>query len=282
MKDRAAPALHGLRHRALAILHDAFESEKGWVKVHAAEALMDFGRHDTVRQGITAAEGPWEGSTRIGHGRVMYALSTHDSEKQYWSGKIEGYYTDKNSPIGLNALESLCKLRFIAAGDTLEQIRRDSADHSKPEAPFALWALHNAGNQEAAFRIGEILSSSDCEIRKLTAFCLRWMKSGASPALKQLAELAGNEPRESEAYPFMRSAAVSLKADFDRGAEWKEDLVNILEDAGCSVRYEICQALKNDFTPADLETLLALLDCPDADVRIGSSAAIISLVDRQI
>lgn len=282
MTEVASTTLADTRRRCLRILHDTFKNEQGWVKIHAAEALLDLGEKDWIQKGILAYEGAWDGSSEIGKWRVLYTASNDHLEKQYWIGEIENCYTAGPTSFQLNALESLCKLNFVATADTFEKLCRDATDASRPEAPFALWALHLAGNRQAAHRISEILFSSDPEMRKLAAFCLRWMKCSSPAVLSNLAESAKREPEESEAFPFTLGAAISLRANPERSAEWRCQLVKLLETAFCTARYEICQALKRDFTQSCLPTLLALLDQSDADVRIGGSAAITFLLDEHL
>lgn len=264
------------------ILHEKFQSEKGWIKIHAAEALMSLGERAKVHTGIVAITEPWNQSTKIGKWRVLYQCSTDHSEKQSWIGKIEDCYTNVDGSVRLNALESLCKLSFVAVGQTLEMIRSDSTDRTKIEAPFALWALHLAGDHQAVFKIADTLRSPMPEIRKMSAFCLRWMKCTDPGALNTLSHCADTEPPDSEAWPYILGAAISLKADTKRSPRWKSDLISSLKTADNLARYEICQALKDEFFLSDLEALLPLLTQPDVDVQIGASTAIISLLARSV
>jgi len=279
--DDTSLDIQDIRAKCLDTLRDAFERETGWVKIHAAEALLDQGERDLVDTGLTAVTQPWEGSSQIGFWRVMCGNARDPLGKQFWVEQIESCYADEDGQFRLNALESLCKLRFVANGVTLETLRRDATIRSSPEAPFALWALHLAGDEDAAFQIGELLASGDSTTRMLCAFCLRWMKCREPAVLQTLADLAENEPQASPARLFLLSAAAALNADPRCFAKWKEHLIDLLKTANPAGSFEICHALKDKFTRADAETLLVLIDRPEADVRIGSSAAFLHLIERQ-
>jgi len=276
----AANRCRETHEKCMLILTDAFLRERGWIKVHAAEALLDLGERTAVCNEFPTKKESWEGSSQLGLWRLNYACSEDQVEKQFWMACIEQYYTNENGPFRLNALESLCKLSFAAGGQTLQMISRDASESSQAIAPFALWALHLGGNRRSASLLGEMISSHDPAIRMLSAFALRWIRSDEQSALKALAERADLESPNSPAYPFILSSALSLNASAVSAENWKRELLLILTEGEGPARYEVCQALKNGFTKDDLHTLESILDHSETDVRIGAATAICHLFER--
>lgn len=270
-----------LKQRSLETLRQALQTERGWPKVHAAEALLSVGdRVFLFSKWKQEKEDSWPGSTRIGYWRVSARCADESLESQKWIRRIEGAFTEEGSPFHLAALESLCKLSFHATGPTLQRIQLVAQDPNTADALFAYWALHLIEQQDALDRTIDALKSSDCKMRKLAAFVLNGAKCHQPNILAILADAADQEPTDSEAAPFLLSTAVALGANPTRESAWRIRLKEILSQGDSNSRYIICQTMAGHFVPSDIDSLKPLLDHPEADPRIGGALAILTLLQE--
>jgi len=271
---------NSLLERSLEILRTSFSTEQGWVKVHAAEALLNLGDRAVVYPRILDDSDSWEGSHKIGYWRVL-ANCAEPHERSDSLAKIEETFVDSEYPLRLTALESLCKLGFAAAGPALEKLR-GMISGSSPEVPFAYWALELSGEAGMGEKVASLSASEEPSIRKLAAFVLRWMRCQEKGALKKLAQAAAAESCESVAYPFVLGATLALGAATEHSEALAGGVAEILRNGSNEGRYEVCQALQYYFRREDLWMLTPLLEHSDPDVRIGAAAAIGTLVREKL
>ena len=87
------------------------DSQAGWSRIHAAEAMSAVGLADDIRTRLLAALTEWQRSPqRIGAWRVLAATARDSGERQKWIALVEGVSRDATAPDRLQAVESLGKL----------------------------------------------------------------------------------------------------------------------------------------------------------------------------
>ena len=288
ISDRSAAAPGGgpasddpLAARARSVLHQVLKTEQSWVKVHAAEALVEAGEAAGMRKlFLGELSGTSLPSHRIGVWRLLASTAHSPEERATWVAKIEQVFLDPTDPDRLRALESLCKLRCRLAGESLETVRALAAKTSLGPTQLPWWALQLAGDPEALRHIAAALASADPEVRKRAGFALRWLHVVDPAVQRALAVAADAEPDGTESYPFVLGAALTLEADPTRAAVWGARLEQALRTGSANAGFEACETLKHCLTPADRPGLADLLDRPEGDVRVGVAATILYLGQR--
>jgi HEAT repeat protein len=276
----ASTTMHAADHRALALraraqLLDALANEKAFIKVHAAEALIDLGEKDLPRRTFLS-ELPAANDVRpyrIGVWRVLAASSPSAAERVEWIARTESVVLDSSAMDRLHAIESLGKLGHVPSGNVRAAAAAMAAG-SDAEAVFPRWVLHLAGDQAALPGIVRALDSSDPIARLRAAYVLRWLKINDAAMRAAVARTAGREPSDAIGYAIILGAAVALDADPARTSAWVAALEHILAHGTPGARYDACQTLMRRYTTADLEKLAPLLDHPEGDARIGAAWAI--------
>ena len=101
-----------LGERCRNVLIGILESENGWVKVHAAEALIENGDKTIVRKEFLTVEreGNWAPQPRVGLWRVLAMSAENPDLAENWIARIRQTAEDADSPARIHAIESLCKL----------------------------------------------------------------------------------------------------------------------------------------------------------------------------
>jgi hypothetical protein len=269
---------------ARAVLRDVLETDRTWVKIHAAEVLIAFGEGPEVRRRFlveapAAATSPY----RIGIWRVLASTAEAPGERAGWIGRIEREALDpapdpRDPNRRLRAIESLCKLRVRLGGAALESMRAFAAQASPREAPLPLWSLALAREPGAPGRLADLLGSADPTARQRAAYALRWLGPRDPGVLRRLARAAGTEPPWTPAYPFLLSAAVLLDADPARSPGWRTALEHLPAGSSADARFEASQALMPSATPATLPRIARLLDDPDANIRVGAAWTLLSFL----
>jgi HEAT repeat protein len=260
------------------ILHSIFEQEEGWIKIHAAEALIAGGETPWLRERFIAAlPGVDRLPYRVGVWRVLANTAPTPADRARAVAAVEKIYLDPQAPDRSQAIETLCKLRCVLTGRSLEAVRQGAKQGPVLLRPLCLWSLALAGEPGALDRLCALLRSPDPTMRVDAAYALRWLKTSDPRALDALARAAASEPADTKAYPYLLSAAFALQADPARRALWRAGLDGLLEHGGSAARFEACQALMPAVTPADLPKYEALLANPDHDTQVGAAWTLFKL-----
>ena len=263
------------------MLDEALATEKAFVKVHAAEALIALGDKDAPRRvfraELLAAEGvrPY----RIGVWRVLAASSDSPLERAEWIARIEAVVLDVAAMDRLHAIESLGKLGHAPTGRVRIAVET-MAKGSDAEAVFPRWVLHLAGDPTALPAIVAALNSADPIARLRAAYVVRWLNINDANTRAALALAARREASTAVGYTIILGAAVTLDADPTRSPGWVATLEQIASAGSAGQRYDACQTLMRRYTVADLPKLTPLLDHPDGDARIGAAWAILHVTGK--
>ena len=277
-EDPAVP----LAVQARKVLHEVMAAERSWVKIHAAEALIDAGEAGRVHAIFLAEEAANENpAIRIGLWRVLARTARTPAERAEWMARIEGAYRDPQAPDRIQAIETLGKLHQRVSGPALALVRRESAGAPSVPMVLALWAAQLAGEPNALAGLAGLLSSPDPTLRGDAAYALRWL-GVTDPAVRQtLVKAAAVEPADTYAYPYLLGAAVTVGADDAQTKAWLEKLEQVLTSGTTDARFEAAQTLKHHCPPAKAIQLAPLLGEPANDIRVGAADVILSALSRR-
>lgn len=274
----AALTLDGLREQAQAVLDVALVTEKGWVRVHAAEAQIALGNGGQIRslfkERLAAAEAS---PFRVGTWRVLATTAVSPEEREGWIRRIEAVFLNPASADRLQAIESLAKLRHVVTGETLVTAQKLAATTPSSAAVLSLWALALANEPHALDSLAGMLASSDAEARMNAAYTLRWLRPTDPALLQKVARATDAEPVDSIAYPYLLGAALQTKSDPARSDAWHAALLHVLLTGSMDARFEAAQTLQGHLTPADLPRLEPLLTSSEPDTRIGAALCVLRL-----
>ncbi|MDB5386358.1 MAG: Na+/solute symporter, partial [Planctomycetaceae bacterium] len=96
-----------MRERAITVLRETMDRETRWIKVHAAEYLLELSYPLGVKTAFEAELAAYENQPqyRIGIWRVLARSATTAEERQMWVDRIRAVVTDKASKDRVHALE---------------------------------------------------------------------------------------------------------------------------------------------------------------------------------
>jgi hypothetical protein len=249
-----------------AIIRGAVYSSDFWVKVHAIEFLSELGYNKEAKQFTKDQLADFDSipQKRIGYWRCSYRLAGNKSEKNKWLNKIRDAYMDPNGPDRIHAVESLAKLNFSLKGLSPEIVARD-LNSDGALAWFTLWgnALPKENGRSPDFdKLFPALDQSNDGARKIAAYSLSYLGNLPKGKWDFLASKALSEPRDSEAYPYLLSAAYILsgsESDHEALVKVKQRLDELKDVQNKSGRIELCRAIAAKGNKLDLQLLTDLL-----------------------
>jgi len=270
-----------LAERARAVLEDALVREEGWIRIHAAEALVLVGAGEQIRRQFEKELPTLEASAfRVGAWRVLATTSRTPEERARWAARIEQVFLNPANPDRLQAIESIGKLGVRLTGTSVVAARVMAESVPANAALFPIWALYLAGDNEALLSLAGGLDSEDIDVRRRAGFVLRWLAPTASWLREKLGQAAEREPVSTTAHPYLVSAALSLNVKPERAAAWRATLERAFETGPQNVRYEVCHTLQRIYGVEDLPRLTRFLDHAEGDTRIGSAWTILHVLAK--
>ncbi len=270
-----------LAERARAVLEDALVREEGWIRIHAAEALVHVGAGEQIRRQFERELPALEASAfRVGAWRVLAATSGTPEERASWVARVEQVFLDPANPDRLQAIETIGKLGARLAGPSVVAARAMARSIPANAAHFPIWALYLAGDNEALLSLAGGLDSEDPDVRRRTGFVLRWLAPTAPWLREKLGQAAEREPVSTTAHPYLVSAALSLNVKPERAAAWRAALERSLEAGPQNVRYEVCHTLLRIYGVEDLPRMTRFLEDAEGDTRIGAAWTILHVLAK--
>ncbi|MEX0643345.1 MAG: hypothetical protein WD468_11620 [Pirellulales bacterium] len=200
-----APAVSNkLRDEAIAKLREVRDTQESWVKVHAAEWLVELGYPQGVADAFRAeleAHGN-DPEYRIGILRVLAKESQYRREHASWIDKIKRVFLEEGSPDRAHAAETMAKLRVSLEPDELKAVNKaaDSADVRL--ASYCRWLLAEADGDDRHVhldRLCDLLDSPAVESRRIAAYALRSFRPLETDHWRRVVDRA-----ESESDPFVK------------------------------------------------------------------------------
>lgn len=267
--------------KALTTLREALVQEKGYIKVHAAEVLLNRGEAKRV-YAVFLEEDKLHATElryRSGIWRTLARSAPTPADRAAWIAKIAAVFTDVNAPDRLHALEGLCKLgaphspAVLAAAEAW-------LPHATPEdAVFLQWLRWQTDAPDARPFIVSQLASPVRDARLRAAFILRLTAATDAPTLAALAQAADREPADSPARVYIVGAAYATRADGDHFTAWHDILEGYVSHGTATETYHALQALMFFYHLPDHDRMLPLLQHPEGDVRIGAAWTLLFVSD---
>ena len=264
------------QQQLLLVLEREMNSNTGWVRIHAADALIDH-RHTQVvassfaREADTAAP-----PCRIGVWRVLARAAATEEQRQAFIERIRRTMLDPPAPDRVHAAESLAKLGAASPSDSpalLEWL----TTASEAASVYPLWLLVLSGGtaSEACSeaRLTGLLDSNDSTARLRAAFALGRINTISTTSLTRLNRRLAVEPVDSPARTYLAAALLRHSASDSAGAAHSKQVIrDCMNRRPPAERLEAATTLGMFGTQADLRALAPLLRSPDADARIGAAS----------
>ncbi len=275
-----------LREKAVRTLREVLANEERWVKVHAAEFLLELDYPEGVEAAFVEeleANGE-EPEYRIGIWRVLAKATYDPQETRRRTHQIRDVFLDLEAPDRLHAVETLAKLGYkfpegseaVAERETFEK----AAAGSDGMAAFARWILVSNDPNHDDSSLGEMLASDDARIRGLAAYAIRHLPTISTATQEALASAATAEPEDSS-WRVHLVCAMAVHGTADARDTWLKELRAYTTAEELSERYQACQTLAQLATEDDLTPLLACLDDTEADPRSAAGYAILRVGRRK-
>jgi len=241
------PGFEIVRPRAIEVLRSEMRDSDRWIKVHAAEALLQMGYPEGVEaefQRELARHGD-QPEYRIGIRRVLARATADPRRYAELTGQIKAVFLNPDAPDRVHAIETLGKLEVGLSDEERASVAQYAQETRNP---FAYWVLAQHGREEAVAELERLEGSDDSTTALRAAFCLRQLRP------------------------------LSKKAWLEKGG--RTQVISGLESDNVGDRMEACQLLGDFGTPDDKGLLLPLLADPDPDVRIRAAKGLL-LLERQ-
>jgi hypothetical protein len=282
VRSPGAPVNPGLAGKAREMLERALREESGFVRIHAAEALLDTGNGENVPAVFITYLSPTDTGTtnpvRIGIWRVMALASSTPTEREKWISHVRRVALDPTASDWLQAVETLGKLRVQLAPDELQSIRQWAAESAPAIAPFPWWLLKLNGAPDALPKIVAALGTAEPIARLRAAYILKRDKLTGAGAGAALARAWASEPPDSPAYPYVLCAMATLGDDPAQQRECLDRLGKLIAPGVYAAgQYEACLTLMQLWPAENVGKFAHLLGSPDADTRVGAAWAVLYL-----
>lgn len=247
-----------LRERCLSTLRQGLVSDEFWPSMHAAEGLSLAGQGSEVRAGL-AQKSPADDQQRCGLARE--AVRAGDRSQ---IAKLIEILGNVESNGRIHAAESLFKIAEVGDGKLLRAALAQDADLKLKLMAAA--ALARCGHPTALVAVRRYVNHDDIDLRKTAAWILGQLGSPedigllrslmareqdelarayCQHALALLADGAGKmalgENLKSKS-PLVRTYAAEF-AGYCRGVEFRDRLVELLDDSTLDVRVRAAQSL---------------------------------------
>lgn len=292
-----------LRQRAVEVMREALSESPFWVRVHAAEFLLDLSIPGGVRESFLESLGGEgdQAQVRIGHWRVLAKASRIPSKRDEFVGRIIDAAGDPQGPDRLHAIESLAKLGVAIDAETADAIAAWAATAADADAIFGQWLLARSGRGPRGESGADFsadwsakLGSEEPIARLRAAFVLSRQASLPPPireALTMAADqaLAGSADGDLSGLADAYTVAAAWRWDISSGPDAREATrarryEAYLADAARrepAIATVYANALADVGDGRDRERLEGWLDADDPDQRVSAAHALLRLDRRR-
>lgn len=280
--DKVAPAeeVAGMsveqRDKAVATMRRALAEEERWVKVHAAEHLLDLDYSQGVVEEFNK-ELEKHGDVpqyRIGIWRVLARGTNQKQERFALIEKIKAVALDAEAADQLHAIETLGKLGVAIDDAELGPVRDAAEKTDQSMGVYAQWVLVNSGQDAGAGKLSEYLDSPDPKIRNTAAYVLLYLRKVSAAVRDKIATAADKEPTVG----LVAAAALhGPKKDRDKRLQ---QLVEYTKTGSVTEQRSAALGLARAGKKSHAPVLLDLVGFNDADLQIAASYAACK-VDRR-
>jgi HEAT repeat protein len=264
----------------ITVLRDVMRREERFVKVHAAEALIELGQPSGVHDLFLAQEHEHRDVPmyRLGVWRVLARTTTVGTpEHDRWIGELRKAALDPAAPDRIGAIESLAKLKYALAADERPAVETLAASKDEGIALFSLWLLSQApGCENPQDRVARYLDSQDPITRLRAIYILRFLPDLSTDNRAKLKAAARAEPKDTLTHAYATSSSFIVArtyGDDDEAQRTRKQLYRILETGEPAAKQEACRALGEQGSREDLDAIAPLLADPAPPARIGAAIA---------
>jgi SSS family solute:Na+ symporter len=270
------------RQRLIHLLEREARSNTGWVRIHAAEALLDHGQSQVAADLLQAEADTAAPPHRIGVWRVLARATGTAAERQEFRERIRRNLLDSQAPDRLHAAESLAKLDLATPAER-PAIKQWLAAADEATSAYLLWLLViSSGSFERASDetlLANLLDSTNSVARLRAAFALGRIQVISTASLGRLKRRLESEPDDSSARPYLLGAVLLHSSRNSAGAaDWRRQLAGYLDKGKPNEQLEAATVLGRCGTSAELTELAPLLENPEADARIGAANGLLYLL----
>jgi SSS family solute:Na+ symporter len=265
------------RQALIDVLEHEFRANTSFVRIHAAEALIEHGFGFKVSASLQAEADTASSPYRIGVWRALARIAESESRRQYFSGRLRRVLCDPDASDRLHAAESLDKLGLADRSDrpVIEKWLA-SADDASSDFPLWLLVLSSELTERARdeARLAKLLESKDPVARLRSAFALGRLETASAASIARLSKQDAAEPEDSPARVYLLAAAY-LHAPPGSAAEavLKRRLLASLGTGKPNEQFEAATVIGLRGSADDLLALAPQLRSTEADDRIGAANA---------
>ena len=277
--DDASAAV--LRARALQVLQHELATTSGWIRVHAAEALIEHGHHegilDRFKPDLATARPP----DRIGVWRVLAKVSA-PAERTRYLEYLRAALRDPNGPDRVHAAESLAKLDAVSPRER-PAIESWLVTADPAIAAYLRWLVVQLSDSDlradAERDLASLLREPAAAARRRAAYAFTRLERVSSTTKAALHEAAAKEPSHSPVRAYLLVAALIHSPTNDpRRMQHITNLRTYLERGSVAEQFEVAAMLGRARDRTSLPTLVRLLTAPDSDTRIGAASGLLHLL----
>ena len=258
------------------------ESNTGFVRIHAAEALIEHGYGFKVAPVLLRDADVETPGYRLGVWRALAQIVKGESERRDYVGRIRRVLANAAASDRLGAAESLAKLRVADRSDrpVLEEWLRAAMDS---DAPFLLWLLRLSSDpserpQDEA-RLVRLLDSKDPVSRLRAGYALGRLGNASPESIRHLQQCAASEPADSRARVYLLAAAFRYApTNSAAAAQLKQELIAYFASSDANEQLQASTAVGARGSAEDIPALTSLLKSANADARIGAAGALLHLL----
>jgi len=244
-----------------------------WMRVHAAESLIDNGFSVDVqsvfKEALTGA-----GAEKIGALRTLAKSEKSQGDKYEQIGKeiFASYLDGTEERTRLVGLETMGKLNLKIKSEDIRKIADEGAGGMQT---LAQWVVANNGSTVDQEQLASFLFSPDTLQFRYAAYALRFQKQISDGIYRQMKK---KYDALDQGHPFRvyLSSALFVHAPESESTRFKNDLLGYVSGPTYA-RYEVYQALAKRGRPQDLEFVANHFNDPDDDVRISVAFAYLSI-----
>lgn len=263
------------------VLKDALEKESEWVKVHAAEALLNYGFHDLVLKTFLPEDSNAEPPYRIGVWRVLAQANPNNrSFAEEYRNRIINAFMDVNGPDREHAAESLGKLGYRSS--SIEWLRAAKEEKGTLQA-CVLWVLANTRKPEQEKAWLDLLASDNPVVRgNVVAHGLRCRENISDEARKALEEAYAKEPLRSSSRVYILSA-LAVHSTTGRQQDLSKELKDYALNGKDNEKKEAFEAYRIIGNKNDVPFLKQRLsEENNVDIRVYCANALLTLGGKNV